>query len=385
MSRWLLTTIIAGALLVITAAVNLQVPLYPRYADEAGAGATVMSGVFAVYVLGLIPTLIWLGGLSDRIGRKTSVFLGLLCAALATGAVAWVPNLWALGVARVLQGAGVALGLAAAAAWISEIWGEQIGPGRAASVTAAATALGFGSGALLTSGALVWTPDAASPVSYGAVFVLAAILAGVLWLGGSTLREADAPLVSLPTFPPGSILPAVAFVLGLSVSGIVIAILPGQLAAHGQAAWSGLALFLVNAAGLLVMGHASKTRPRTALNIGLALLPIGSAILFVGAHQGWIWLTLLGAAVSGMAAYGYIYRGGLAEVGARAVRSKPRAISGFLVLGYLGFSLIPVGVGGLADLVSLPVALTAFTVALTMGCVGVGVAQPRAGSAASRD
>ncbi|MFK7926875.1 MAG: MFS transporter [Myxococcota bacterium] len=379
MRQTLITLAIAAALVLITAAVNLQVPLYPEYAAQAQVGTAVMSGVFAIYVLGLIPTLIGLGGLSDRVGRRTTVVVGLLCAALATGMVwAW-PNLISLSIARIFQGIGVAVALAAAAAWIAELWGDGVGPGRAATVTAAATAVGFGIGALLTSSALAFVPNLGADLSYGFVFIACIIIAVALWLGaGSTLRTADAPLVSLPTFPPGSILPALAFALGLTVSGIVIAIVPTQLAVHGQENWSGLALFLVNASGLAVMGHAAKVRPAVALQIGLALLPIGAAVLFIGAHQGWLSLTLLGAAISGMSAYGYIYRGGLAEVGRLALQSKPRAISGFLVIGYLGFSLVPVIVGAIADSAGLPIALSLTTGLLTLGCVAVGVLQSRA-------
>jgi MFS family permease len=49
---------------------NLQVPLYGTYAKIAGFGSGISAIAFSTYVAGLLPTLILLGGISDRVGRK---------------------------------------------------------------------------------------------------------------------------------------------------------------------------------------------------------------------------------------------------------------------------------------------------------------------------
>nr|MDH3176341.1 hypothetical protein [Bacillus pumilus] len=54
-------------LFMITTAVNLQVPLYTLYAEQAGYGKAATAFVFAAYVFGLIPVLLFLGGISDRL------------------------------------------------------------------------------------------------------------------------------------------------------------------------------------------------------------------------------------------------------------------------------------------------------------------------------
>lgn len=149
--RQTLTVITGSALFLITGSVNLQVPLYPAYAATAGYGTGLTSVVFAAYVAGLLPVLIGLGGLSDRVGRRPVLLAGLACAASAT-AIVWVwPTMQALLAARLLQGVGVGLGLGAGAAYLAELIGETMGSARAATVTAATTSLGFGSGALATS------------------------------------------------------------------------------------------------------------------------------------------------------------------------------------------------------------------------------------------
>ncbi|MGY4787094.1 hypothetical protein ACVNSY_05465 [Bacillus sp. OHL2] len=47
-------------LFMITIAVNLQVPLYTAYAEQAGYGKAATALVFAAYVFGLIPVLLFL-------------------------------------------------------------------------------------------------------------------------------------------------------------------------------------------------------------------------------------------------------------------------------------------------------------------------------------
>ncbi len=84
---------IAISLFLVTAAVNLEVPLYRSYAQAAGYGNGLTAIVFAAYVAGLLPILICFGGISDRLGRKLVILLGLLSAALATMSMIISPNI----------------------------------------------------------------------------------------------------------------------------------------------------------------------------------------------------------------------------------------------------------------------------------------------------
>ncbi|MDJ0930696.1 MAG: hypothetical protein QNJ43_07470 [Breoghania sp.] len=43
--------------------------MYNAYAEVSGMGAAAVTIAFAAYVAGLMPTLMLIGGLSDRIGR----------------------------------------------------------------------------------------------------------------------------------------------------------------------------------------------------------------------------------------------------------------------------------------------------------------------------
>ena len=73
--------IIVCAILAVGSAVNLQMPLYPQYAATANFGHTGRALVFAVYILGLVPTLALAGGASDVVGRRPVVLVALVAAA----------------------------------------------------------------------------------------------------------------------------------------------------------------------------------------------------------------------------------------------------------------------------------------------------------------
>ena len=66
----------------------------------------------------MLPVLLALGGLPDRLGRKPLILAALTLAMLATAVMALWPRLEALAVARFLLGAGTALASAAGAAYM---------------------------------------------------------------------------------------------------------------------------------------------------------------------------------------------------------------------------------------------------------------------------
>jgi len=101
--------IVAIAIFLITHASNLQVPLYNTYAQIAGFGSGISAVAFSTYVAGLLPTLILFGGISDRIGRKTTILTSLLSISLATSLMIVYPTIYTLFVTRVFQGIAVGL------------------------------------------------------------------------------------------------------------------------------------------------------------------------------------------------------------------------------------------------------------------------------------
>lgn len=352
--------VIAAALFLVTTAVNLEVPLYRIYAQAAGYGNGLTAAVFASYVAGLLPVLILFGGLSDRLGRKPVVLAGLIAALLATAAVILRPTMQALLVARLLQGIGVGLSVGAGTAWLAELLGGAEGAARAASIVAVTTSLGFGSGALLTS-ALLLRGATLVPASYWLILLLTLgclpLLLGLprrAAMGGALLRR--------PHFPRGTVMAGVAIATAWAVTGLVIAIVPAQLARYDLATWSRPALFLLNGTGALCQPLVRRLAAHQALRIGFVLLPLGYVMLVCGAWRGVLGLVLVGSAIAGAACYGFTYLGGLVEVSRLGGAQRARAVSGYFLCAYLGFGLPSVLLGFLADRVGVRDALSGFGV-----------------------
>ena len=363
MSPKLAACILALALFLVTFAVNLQAPLYDLYVGDGAMGATAVTLGFAAYVAGLMPTLVGLGGLSDRVGRRWPIALALMLGATATLLLIVAPGWPALVAARVMLGVGTALATTSGAAYMAEILGADRNR-LAAQVVTAATSLGFGGGALATGLSLALQGQILIPASYLALIATAPVLA----LLALVLPRVDQPRrvspLRLPVFPRGSAVYGLALALAWSTTGMTIAVVPLELAADGLRGWSGLVIFLAIFVGFLCQPVARRMKNASALALGFALVPAGFLILLLGVRADQLVLVLIGTAVSSAASYGFTYLAALSEVASRAPEDRARATAGLFVYAYVGFSVPVIGSGLLADWFGLRFALAAFGAAL---------------------
>lgn len=372
---------VGAVLFIVTASVNLQVPLYPAYAAAAGLGTGPTALMFGAYVGGLLPVLVGLGGASDRLGRRPVLAAGVALSCLATLLVMLRPEFYTLCVARVLQGMGMGLTAGTGTAYLAEIPGIGTAE-RAAGYAAAATSLGSGGGALFTAATLLAGPTL-RPASYPAMLAAGVVCLGLLWMMPPERRAAEdprgrAPIVRPPLYPAGSVAPGVAIAAAWAVTGLVFVVVPAQLAREGAGAWSAPALFLVNVSGALCQPWARRMGAGRALRTGLLVLPAGYALLVAGTALGSVPLLLAGAAVAGSACYGFTFLGGLAEATRLGGANRARAVAGFLLCAYLGFSLAPAAVGFLADATGVVPALAAFGAALLLAHAALARCRVRA-------
>lgn len=363
--------LLAFALCLITLAVNLQAPLYIAYADLSGRGAAATAVAFSGYVLGVLPVLLALGGLADRVGRRPLILAALALSMIATLIMLLVPSLEALGVARLFLGLGTGLASATATAYMGELMAPGHGA-RAANWVTASTSLGFGLGAALTSLFLLRGPTL-TPGSFHLQLALAAIALLLVWRLPDPRPAKRAAMLRLPFYPKGSLAYGLAILLAWACVGLVIALLPGILRQHGLSAWSGFSTFCVISCGLLFQPIARRLSSTQATLLGLSILPCSYALLAWGAASGNLAGVLSGAIAASSACYGFIYLGGLAAVNQLAGQEKTRASAGFFLLAYLGFSLPVILTGRLSDQLGANSALLLFGVGLVVGCLLVAL------------
>jgi MFS family permease len=356
---------LAVGLFTVTFAVNLQAPLYDAYAAESNVGATAVTIAFAAYVGGLMPTLLLLGGLSDRIGRRVPIALALILGGAATALLVQAPSWFSLVIARFMLGIGTGLATTAGTAYMTEILGADRAKNAALIVTSA-TSLGFGGGALATGISLGLQGHTLLPASYIALFVAAPVLAIIALALPRIDNPRSVSLLRLPVFPTGTWVFGAAMALAWSTTGMTIAVVPLELAANDLGGWTGLVIFLAIFVGFLCQPIARRMTNARALALGFILIPFGFLVLLVGVWVNMLAFVLLGTCITSAASYGFTYLASLAEVSLRAPDDRARATAGLFVYAYFGFSLPVIASGALADMLGLLSAMVVFAMVQIM-------------------
>jgi MFS family permease len=210
-------------LILVAAVANLNLAVanvaLPDIGNAFDAGQTALDLVAVGYSLGLAASVLYLGALGDRYGRKRMLLLGTSIAIPASLLAAFAPSIGVLIAARLLGGLSAGMAYPTTLALITALWS---GPARTKSI-ALWSGLGGAIAALgpLISGALLEHFD------WGSVFVITLPLAFIaLYLAWryvpSHVNETSDPVDSL-----GGVL-SVALVAAL-ILAINIAPVPGKL------------------------------------------------------------------------------------------------------------------------------------------------------------
>ncbi len=351
--------------------------VYPLYLQEWGLTPAVTTAIFATYPLVLIPVLAVFGNLSDVIGRRASILLGLVALVVGTLAFALAPSVgWAFA-GRALQGVGVGLSLSPATAAMIEFGGSARAH-RASSATTAATAAGLALSTLI-GGALV--EYSASPLHTPFWLLVAVILAvgSLAWFLPRTNSAAPGTrwrpqALRLPPgirrlFAAGTLSISAAYALG----AIYLAL--GAQAARDLVQSSNVlvdgAIISVSAVMIGVVAIVARPLPsRVAVSAGPALALAGLLLLdFAGASHS-LWL-FLGSSLLGGAGYSLMFAGGLGLIAAAAPADRRGAVISFAyVIGYAVQAVAALGLGALATSAGLQTALEIGTPLIT----AVGIA-----------
>ncbi len=108
-------------LFIIMVGIGLVIPILPFYVEKFGADATTLGFLVAIFAfMQFIFAPIW-GRLSDRIGRKPLITLGLFGFALAEFIFAFATGLWMLFLSRIIAGVFGAAIMPSAMAYVSDV------------------------------------------------------------------------------------------------------------------------------------------------------------------------------------------------------------------------------------------------------------------------
>lgn len=355
---------------------SLITPLIPLYQDRLGFGDTVVTLFLGCYVAALLPSMLTLGQLSDRIGRRPVLLGALLTLAAAQVVLLTTPPLWGLLAARAIQGLATGAFFGTCTAFLV----DAAPPGRrgfAATLGSISVRLGLGLGPGL-AGVLaqyvtrpLQTPFAVHLVGLAAAVVL------VIALPETVDRSGPARPMSLRLGVPAA--ERAVFWRVLVPSGMLFSLfdatalslvpvyLVRTLGSHNSVV-AGAAGFLVLVAGAVSQMLLPHLDPRPAITRGLAVAAVASLGIAAGTPTGSVPLVLGAVALTG-AACGLVFKGGVDLITRIAPpQDRGKLVSSYFLACYLGgFSVPLVLLGVLSDLLGLTWAMLVLSVAAGLG------------------
>lgn len=371
---------VAAAMFAVGWGANQFAAMLQVYRDEDGSSAEAVTALFGAYAIGLIPALLIVGPISDRIGRRRVMRPVLVLSVVATAIlIVGDDHLWLLLLGRLAAGVASGAAFAPGTAWIKELSADR-GPGTGARRATLALSGGFGSGPLVAGLCAQWLP-APTWLPYVPHLVLMAAVIAFSW-------NAPEPAISRSTDEPRrrrdvwEAMRTRPFVLGVTftapwvfgAAATSFATLPtfvdigsapiaviGSLA--GLTLWTGVAV--------QPLGRRIGD-PRLTIVVGLAAAGLGLLTGILLDASGQAWLVVPAAMLLG-AAYGLILVGGLTTVESLAHPGDLAALNAvFYSLTYTGFAaplLSTLALRSLspAGLMSIGIVVIVVTVPLVLG------------------
>jgi MFS family permease len=359
---------------------NSPTPLYVGWQRTLGFSSGMLTVIFALYIAGLLGTLLVAGQLSERLGRKPVLLSGVLAALTACALFASASSIAMLAVARLLTGIAVGVIVSAGMASVGDLGGTQRRR-QAALLASVAMVVGAGLGPLLAGGFAQTLTHPVQPV-FAVEFLLllsAFVITARLPLtqpakaanGGARLRLPSVPrenrrhvLSGIAVFGPG--ITATSFVLALGPS-----LLARLLEVHSPLIAGGMAcaMFAV-ATGVQFAVRNWPVRSIFAAGSAAIVLAMGALVFAVHASSAPV---LIAAALLAGAGQGLGQLGGLTLISLHVPdthRAEANAVMN--IGGYLPAGLLAVSAGYAIDFLGLPTGATMFAVVLAISALVFG-------------
>ncbi|MBP0460611.1 MFS transporter [Streptomyces montanisoli] len=343
----------AAVLVLFLAASSAPSPLYVIYQRQWHFTAWVLTVVFALYVFGLLASLLVVGSLSDHLGRRP-----VLAAAIALEVVALVlflvaGNVLVLSAARILQGIATGAATTALSAALVDLEPSR---GRAGVVTSVAPLTGLALGAL-GSGVLVEFGPAPTRLVYALLFAaLVPAALAVARMPETSPRRPGAvaslrPRVSMPAHLRADIVPLVpAMIATWALGGMYLSLGPSvaaELLGLRNHLVGGVVVTLLAGTGALAVSLLRSRSGSWLLAPSSAMLGLGTLISLAGVSQHLAWVAAAGTVVAGLGfgASALATFATFARIARPHERSEVFALAN--VINYLGNS-VPAVLGGIA-------------------------------------
>jgi MFS family permease len=358
---------VACSLFVIMLGVNIPIPLFSLYQEQWELSSGMITLIFAIYAFAIIPTSLVAGQVSDRIGRKKILVLGLLMSLMGTVSFAVADGMLSVLLSRVFQGLSVGLFNGVAVATMTEMHPSH-DKTFCAFLASIAMSVGNALGPLFSAVIAESFMNSTKIPYFIHFFLLIPCLIGLIKIQ-ETKKEKRKGRINLPTIPleirSSFFMASFTSILVWAVIGLFLTVLPTYLVLFTgtkSIIVSGLIVFLALGSSALVQILLRKlyisTLIVTAVGITSALCClIGLALLnWIPSLPLMLTCTILAGVGHGPAFVGSLSL--INEITPKEVRGNVLSI--FYALSYLGVSLPLMGLGWSAQWLGLFPAVNLF-------------------------
>ena len=330
-------------------------PFYPVLQQELGFSSATLTGIFAVYAIALLVTLLITGSLSDHIGRRPTLSAGFVILA-GSMVVFWhADSVATLFVARVLQGAASGLLMSSLSAAVVDLEPKNR-PGAAATFNSVSPLAGLALGALI-AGIVLDKASAPLVVVFGSLTAVYAVLAVAVWLLPETSPRSEGllrslrPRVGVPLAGrPAFLRSTPALIAGWATGGLYLSlgapIVATQLGGSDHVE-QGLVVTVLTGVGAVACYVARRHSSRRITIFGTSALAVGTALTLAALAAGSLWAFIAAAVVAG-AGFGTAFLGIMRSITpAVGPHERGELFAAVFVVSYLAFG-IPAVIAGIA-------------------------------------
>jgi MFS family permease len=343
----------AAVFVLFMAASSAPSPLYVIYQHEWNFSATMLTTVFAVYVVGMMAALLTLGALSDHVGRRPVLASAIALEAVAMALFLLAGDVSLLLTARFVQGIATGAAMTTLGATLVDL-NPPHAPHRAGVITGAAPAFGLGLGAL-GCGVLAQYGPHPTRLVYALLLAGLVLAALVVALLPETAQRRPGAVRSLrprlgvaPRLRTDLIALVPILVASWALGGLYLSLGPSvaaNLFGLSSHVIGGLVVTLLCApASITVFALRGWPTERT-LALSATLLLLGTAVGLGGMEANSLTMAASGTAIAGIGfgASALAGFGTLARIAGPAERGELFAVA--FVISYLAFSIPAVAAG----------------------------------------
>jgi acetolactate synthase, small subunit len=359
--------LVAYSLFITLLGTNIPSPLLALYRAEWQLSAGMVTLLFAIYALVVIPTIIISGQLSDQLGRKKLLIPGVFFTIVGSVLFALSDNFTMLLISRIFQGISVGMlnGVAVAALTELDARHNRI---KAAFIGSMAVTIGNALGPILSGLLGEYAPFPMKLAYFIHMFLAVPGFIGLLYMSENVKRSSTIRL-HRPAVPRHLLkrfyLSGMTSFIAWSIMSLMLSIIPsyiGQLVGSANLAVSGAIVALVLTISTISQIVFKKLPLQKLVLIGFVLILLGLVTLVITLSTKSLFFLFVTTLFIGFG-HGPTFAGSLALTNHIAPdRSRGDLIASFYVLTYLGVSLPILGLGFAAHWVGLNNAIILYTV-----------------------